>query len=89
MRVPGASSPTCPISKRTYAMRLPATWKGSTPSFAWQPCQTIRSAISDLRSLMPSITAQARLAKAAKVERFLIASSCSNYGLAGDELGMQ
>ena len=28
----------------------------------------------------------ARLAKAAKVERFLLASSCSNYGLAGDEL---
>jgi nucleoside-diphosphate-sugar epimerase len=28
----------------------------------------------------------ARLAKAARVERFLLASSCSNYGLAGDEL---
>ena len=28
----------------------------------------------------------ARLAKAAKVERFLLASSCSNYGLAGDGL---
>jgi nucleoside-diphosphate-sugar epimerase len=28
----------------------------------------------------------ARLAKATKVERFLLASSCSNYGLSGDEL---
>ena len=28
----------------------------------------------------------ARLAKAAKVKRFLLASSCSNYGLAGDEM---
>ena len=28
----------------------------------------------------------ARLAKAARVKRFLLASSCSNYGLAGDDL---
>ena len=28
----------------------------------------------------------ARLAKAAKVKRFLLASSCSNYGFAGDEM---
>ena len=28
----------------------------------------------------------ARIAKAAKVKRFLLASSCSNYGFAGDEM---
>ena len=70
------------------ARRQPRTTsEASTPSFTSRRCPTTRSAISIPTSLTPSIIAAAcivaRLAKDAGVKRFLLASSCSNYGLGG------
>ena len=70
--------------------RLRETSKGSMPSFTWRPCPTIRSAISIRTSPTASITAPAcswpGSPRPPKVRRFLLASSCSNYGLAGEEM---
>ncbi len=64
--------------------------RASMRSFTWRPCPTIRSAISDPASPTTSIIAPACASPSSPSRRacarFLFASSCSNYGQAGEDM---
>ena len=85
-----ARSLRCRIFAKMCATPMRETSRGSMPSSIWRPCPMI-----PLGNLGPDTTYSinhrasvrlARLAKAAGVRRFLLASSCSNYGLAGEHM---
>ena len=87
---PAATSPRCRISAKTCATPTCGISKG------FDAVIHLAALSNDpLGNLNPDTTYSinhrgsvhlARLAKAAKVKRFLLASSCSNYGFAGDEM---